>query len=106
MCDQSFEEDFKGFHQTFKEYTQVAGREDPFAREAFRGASGHFGLLSFQSPGGDRQDVERGRLRRWSAWPSVLPLDMQLDLIQIKASHREIMEINYGLIKWGSSVKW
>ena len=82
----AFDGNFEAFHRTFQDYLDRWGTQDPFARHLLRKADSRNNLLSFRSTSTDRKELNRQTSLRWDAWLSVMPLDMQLGLLQFEAS--------------------
>lgn len=96
----SFDGNERSFHEAFADYLAAHGHEDPHGRKALSKVDLFQNLLSFQSASTCPKEItEQGR-KRWRMWLDVLPLDLQLSLLNLEHSRNTFHWIPLERLKW------
>lgn len=97
----SFAGNFTAFWNTWNQYLDEHGHQDPHGRLAMRHITNlATGLLGYRSLSADRQEQVRQTRARWEAWMEVLPFDYQLNLVLDEYSPHQLHEIDFSWLKW------
>ena len=101
LKQQSFAGDVDGMRETFSEYQRQNADMDPYGRwvgeEALDGSTS---LLAFRSTTTCPTDLHQNLQLRWSAWLSILPLDLQLNFLTSHCNREDFGMIDPFAFAW------
>lgn len=101
MAQCCFDGEIARFHALFDAYLDKHSGSDPFGRTLLEIQSARgTGLVSFRSTSTDPGYLNEQSAIRWAAWMSVLPLDLQIELMIMESSPRLPVMVDVATLKW------